>query len=42
MFEVFTTTMVRLISGRLLQGSVSAEKSSSISAISLPRSPQPT
>lgn len=42
MLEVFTTITVRLMSGRPVRGSSRRGNSSSTSAISLPRSPQPT
>ena len=42
MFDVFAISTVRSISGRPVRGSSRRGSSSSTSAISLPRSPQPT
>ena len=42
MFEVLAMITVRSASGRPVRGSSSCGNSSSTSAISLPRSPQPT
>ena len=42
MFEVFATTTVRRLSGSPVRGSSRSSSSATTSAISLPRSPQPT